>query len=343
MCRWFAYVSATEECLLEDVLVTPAHALTKQVHEHYLPNLIPHESGQFTTEREIAVRNRLFNVDGFGVVWYTATRSSFNGTEGGRPASYHNTQPPLNDVNFRSICENTATKTLFSHIRAATSGNVVVVNNHPFVFGRHTLMHNGDVEHFSLIKRQMIELMDQDCYINVKGVTDSEHFAALYMTYLTEGQGKASWEKEYPVRQMRNAMGKTVDTIVKLQKAVMGDKTLASTLNVATTDGRRLLAIRCHNHATQQPASLYWSTTAGTTLNKKYPNHPDGKHKSMGTKPPKEHGNHVIIASEPTTYEAEQWNLIPKNHCILYEPNGELVIDALEMPEERLAKANDTY
>jgi glutamine amidotransferase len=39
MCRWFAYISPTEPCLLEDVLVTPKHSLAKQVHEHYLPRV----------------------------------------------------------------------------------------------------------------------------------------------------------------------------------------------------------------------------------------------------------------------------------------------------------------
>lgn len=36
---WFAYISPTEPCLLEDVLVTPKHSLAKQVSEHYLPKV----------------------------------------------------------------------------------------------------------------------------------------------------------------------------------------------------------------------------------------------------------------------------------------------------------------
>jgi len=91
MCRWFAYISSTEPCLLEAVLVSmallplrikrqlltilePAHSLTKQVHDHYLPKLLSHDSAvhsEPTTEAEITARNRLFNVDGFGMAWYT--------------------------------------------------------------------------------------------------------------------------------------------------------------------------------------------------------------------------------------------------------------------------------
>lgn len=55
------------------ILVAPAHALSKQVHEHYLPKLLSHDPSAHagpTTEAEITTRNRLFNVDGFGmVVW----------------------------------------------------------------------------------------------------------------------------------------------------------------------------------------------------------------------------------------------------------------------------------
>ena len=89
MCRWFAYVSPSEPCLLEDVLITPAHALSKQVHAHYLPKLISHVPGEETTESEISSRNRLFNIDGFGLAWYSHKREEFvNDTTGPRPALY---------------------------------------------------------------------------------------------------------------------------------------------------------------------------------------------------------------------------------------------------------------
>ena len=57
--------------------------------------------------------------------------------EGLRPALYRAIQPPMNDMNFRSICANTETRVLFAHIRAASGTAIATVNNHPFVFGRH--------------------------------------------------------------------------------------------------------------------------------------------------------------------------------------------------------------
>lgn len=71
MCRWFAYISNTEPCLLEDVLILPKHSLAKQVHDHYLPQLTHYEPDEDrdATKKEIDLRNRLFNIDGLGVAW----------------------------------------------------------------------------------------------------------------------------------------------------------------------------------------------------------------------------------------------------------------------------------
>lgn len=132
-------------------------------------------------------------------------------------------------------------------------------------------MHNGTVSDFISICRDMVDLMDDDSYANIHGSTDTEHFAALYMTYLTDGKGKASWEKQYTVHQMRDAMRKAIGTIVQLQQKKLGDTAKPNSLNLAATDGSQLVAFRVRNHAVEQPPSLYYSTKAGATLNRKYP------------------------------------------------------------------------
>lgn len=76
MISWFAYISATEPCLLEDVLVTPKHSLVKQVSDHYLPNLLPHEHDD-KSENDVKARNVVMNFDGLGVVWYTSSKADF--------------------------------------------------------------------------------------------------------------------------------------------------------------------------------------------------------------------------------------------------------------------------
>jgi glutamine amidotransferase len=339
MCRWFAYISPTEECLLEDVLITPQHSICKQVHSHFLPKLISHVHGEETTQSEISLRNRLQNVDGFGIAWYTPARQSFQvEVTAPHPAIYKHSQPPTNDFIFHSICANTSTTTLFAHIRAATSTAITPINNHPFTFGRHTIMHNGVVTNFNDIRRDLLDTLDKDTYENIKGTTDSEHLAALYITNLTGRGGKATWEKQYPVEEMKKALAATYLSIMQLQAKILGTSTApANSLNVCCTDGEQLIAFRFRNHVEEQPPSLYWSTKAGVTLNRKYPDTHEGGHNPNAVKDAEEHGQHVIVASEPTTYKQEEWDVIEKNHALLVGKDGTARVEKIEIDESLFA------
>ncbi|KAL8686815.1 MAG: hypothetical protein Q9218_006847 [Villophora microphyllina] len=329
MCRWFAYISPEEPCLLSDVLIDPANAISKQCSEHYLPQLLPHgEEHELDDSKDalLKMRNSLLNMDGLGVAWYTNAAESYIKNVGGRrPALYKSQSPPISDFNFRNLCSNTETHCLFAHIRA-TSGSVVTqVNSHPFVFGRHVFMHNGAISNFSNIRRDMTDLFSYDAYCNVLGSTDSEHAAALYITNLTDHGTKDTWEKEYPINEMLNAMNKTVVQIMELQQKQLGDKKTPNSLNFCTTDGKKMVAIRFRNHSTQQPPSLYWSEFAGRTLNQKFPGNPDGADQTneSATKSGDERiGKHTIVASEPTTYDDAEWHLISKNCALTVDEKG---------------------
>lgn len=94
-----------------------------------------------------------------------------------------------------------------------------------------------------------------------------------------------------------------------------------------------MVAMRIRNHATEQPPSLYWSTTQGVVLNRKFPDHPDGKENPLAQKRPEQHGRHVIVASEPTTYDKEEWAVIEKNCAVLVEKDGVARVERMEIPE----------
>lgn len=380
MCRWFAYISASEPCLLEDVLITPAHALSKQVHEHFLPMLLsndPSVHAGHTTQAEITTRNRLFNVDGFGVAWYTPTLTEYSPPIPGttkpslHPALYKSIQPPLHDFVFRSLCANTSTTVLLSHIRATSGSIVAPQNNHPFIFGIHSIMHNGYISSFALVKRSICAAMSQEAYAHIQGGTDTEHFAALFMTNLcpsssnphtlnpysgeeSEAAFPAEWEQYHSAQEMQSALQKTITQIIDIQKSELGSETEPNDLNICITDGRSLVACRFRNHATEQPPSLYWSDRAGVTLNRQFPDHPDGSngphgsghgksangksaaegaegHNPHAKRDAEEHGKHAIIASEPTTYKQREWALIEKNHTISVGPDGNVEFGELKV------------
>lgn len=339
------------------LISTKAHALSKQIHDHYLPKLISHDPNNITSQHEITVRNRLFNVDGFGAAWYTSARADFNEGTGKRPAVYKTSQPPTNDPNFHSICANTATTACFAHIRAATATAVTPVNNHPFTFGRHTIMHNGEIADFIKIKKQLAELIDDEVYASLQGSTDSEHLAALYMTFLikynkqagsepaskSSAGPRASWELQYPATTMADALRDVFITIIALQHRILDINTVeANSLNVAVTDGEQLVAFRFRNHQIEQPPSLYYSTHAGVTLNRKYPDHPNGIENRQAFKKAEEHGKHIIVASEPTTYKQAEWDLIPKNHGVVVDVKGNMKIIPIEVEDILLTSAKTT-
>lgn len=203
-------------------------------------------------------------------------------------------------------------------------------------------MHNGVVSDFSAIRRDMTDLLSFDAYCNVLGSTDSEHAAALYMTNLTSGGDKSSWERPYTLEEMFAAMEKTVVQILQLQHAKLGKAFRPSSLNFCTTDGSKLLAIRFRNHATQQPPSLYWSEFAGRTLNTKFPGHPDGKdllNEEAAWGEDQKIGKHTIVASEPTTYDEKEWHLINRNCALLVDAEG--VETEVELVYDEVLNARD--
>jgi glutamine amidotransferase len=148
-------------------------------------------------------------------------------------------------------------------------------------------MHNGYISSFSKMARHMTNLMSDDAFAHIGGTTDTEHFAALYMSYLTFGippsaegivpeYSNEKWEKQYSTAEILKALQHAINTIIDLQQKALGDQAEPNDLNVCVTDGKQLVATRFRNHPTDQPPSLCYSTTAGVTLNRKYPDHPDG-------------------------------------------------------------------
>ena len=188
----------------------------------------------------------------------------------------------------------------------------------------------------------MSDKLSNATFANVFGSTDSEHLAALYVTCLTDSGDKSAFEREYEVEQMAEAMHKAVSTVIALQQATLGSKRQPNSLNLCATDGVRLVAYRFRNHATSQPPSLYYSTKAGTTLNRKYPDRSDGIEVPGVTdtgKPEGDHGKHLIVASEPSTYRMQDWELIPKNHYVAASPEGKF--DVREIAYENGWDAED--
>lgn len=143
---------------------------------------------------------------------------------------------------------------------------------------------------------------------------------------------------------MTSALRRVVETVIQLQQAALGvDRAQPNSLNLATTDGQRLVAFRVRNHATEQPPSLYYSTVAGATLNRKYPGSADGGEggNAGAWKRREEHGRHVVVASEPSTFDRAEWRLVGKNQAVVVEGDGGVRVVEVGVLEGWNATVND--
>ena len=139
MCRWLAYTGSP--ILLTDVLYTPAHSLIDQSLHSKL--------GAETT-----------NGDGFGVGWYDAAPV---------PGVFRSTEPAWNDQNLRELSDHVTSPLFFAHIRAAIGSAVQQSNCHPFRYGRWLFMHNGFIDGFATIKRDLVLEIDESLFPRDQG------------------------------------------------------------------------------------------------------------------------------------------------------------------------------
>lgn len=117
-------------------------------------------------------------------------------------------------------------------------------------------MHNGAITNFSNLKLELCQKMSKAAYLTIKGGTDSEHMAALYISFLTNFGDELSFQREYSAEQMANAMTSMITTILEMQHAMLGANAQPNSLNLCATDGIKMIACRFRNHATQEPPSL---------------------------------------------------------------------------------------
>ncbi|MHA6642671.1 class II glutamine amidotransferase [Mesorhizobium sp. A623] len=149
MCRWAAYLG--EPVFLEDIVSAPCHSLVAQSHCA--------EQAKTST-----------NADGFGLAWYG---------ERPQPGLYRDILPAWADANLKSLCGQIKSGLFLAHVRASTGGATNRANCHPFVSGRWSFMHNGQILGFDRIRRALEASLPEALYDQLEGGTDSELFFLL--------------------------------------------------------------------------------------------------------------------------------------------------------------------
>ncbi len=161
MCRWLAYSGAP--ILLEEVLFKTEHSLIDQSLS---------ASNSVTTT----------NGDGFGIGWYGSRDV---------PGVYRDIRPAWNDRNLQAIAAQIESQMFLAHVRATTGTPVQRTNCHPFTYGKWLFVHNGSINHFDKLRRDLVFTISPDLFPHIEGSTDSELMFLLALTFGMEGDIEA--------------------------------------------------------------------------------------------------------------------------------------------------------
>lgn len=272
MCRFLFYVG--NPIHLSSLITEPEHSLIRQ---------------SFKSEQ----RKEPLNGDGFGVAWYAPEALP-------DAAVFRSMTPAWSNQNLLCLSKAIKSSCVLAHVRAASVGTSVNESNtHPFVHGPYSFMHNGSVADFWQHRRELLNLLDDEHYQLVRGVTDTE---CLFAHILQEiGQQSA-----VTAEHMAHALESSTARLLGELERVGENKT--SRINAVLSNGKEAVACR-YTTASDQPAeSLYLHTGAIYTCRSGTPKLIEAR----------THEQSVIVASEPLTREGT-WQEVPNNSLVMVD------------------------
>lgn len=247
------------------------------------------------------------NGDGFGIGWYVPEISP-------EPIRYVSVKPAWNDMNLRSMAPKTKAECFFAHVRDASVGAVTELNCHPFQFGPYLMMHNGRIEGFKNIKRPLRAFLAQNIYDWLSGETDTEHFFALFLHHLYKSKSE-----NHQNADIIEALVKAIISLKQLFKAHQPEKHFY--LNLAITDGKKLVACRYDTNPEIEAPTLYYSTGGHFQC-------VDGYCRMVPTNSAE---RSVLIVSERLTEVEEDWHKIPEQHLVVVSENLDVSVIPIEI------------
>jgi predicted glutamine amidotransferase len=154
MCRWMAYRG--QPLLVEMLLYKTKYSLIEQ-------------------SRHARMGVETFNGDGFGLGWYDDDADA--------PGVYRNLLPAWGDRNLAHLAAHIKSRLFLAHVRAATGTPVQDTNCHPFRHGPWLFVHNGAIDRYHEIRRELLLAVDPSLFEVIEGSTDSELMFALALTF----------------------------------------------------------------------------------------------------------------------------------------------------------------
>ena len=170
MCRFFIYYGY-KRSLNEIIYDEYENNFIRQSYLHrngiksYLPNL--------DSEK---ILHSDYNFDGFGFSWLEEEKFLL----------YKNPIPIFHDPNLYTISKLIKSNIIIGHLRACLNCygfNNSFFNCHPFLINNIVMVHNGMVKNFKSYFKKIVNDINDDLLIHLKGDTDSEYLFGLFLTF----------------------------------------------------------------------------------------------------------------------------------------------------------------
>jgi len=282
MCRWIAYIG--KPVMMDTLVSKPAHSLLQQsLHARMLYK----PDGSMDTT----------NGDGFGVGWYM---------DKAEPGLFKVADPAWSNENINEICSQVKSRLFMAHIRAASAGAIQRSNAHPFKYKNWLFQHNGRIENFHVVRRDLQFDIAPDLYSLIKGTTDSETLFLLALTFGLENEPKKAIER-------------TIERVVRACK----ENSIAVDFNFscAFSDGNALYTTRYSS--TDRAHSQYYSTYADCL-------------KSINAESDDVPSSSVVVVSEPLDLSLEHWVEMPIGSFAVFQerallPGTKIAIESLNV------------
>jgi glutamine amidotransferase len=268
MCRWNAYFG--QPLVIDELLFRTPHGLIDQA--------LHSRMGVETT-----------NGDGFGIGWYMPERPD-------DPARYRSVSPAWNDANLRDLASHIASPLFLAHIRATTGTPVQQTNCHPFKHGRWLFVHNGVINGFHEMRRDLLLAVGPALFDGIAGSTDSE---ALFYLALTFGL------EDDPLPAVERAVG--------FVEATARDRGIEHPvqMTLGITNGERLWAIR---YSSEGRSRTLFMSADSASVRALHPDNPRFEHLTDEDR---------LIVSEPLSDLPGVWNEIPESTAVIVQPGAD--------------------
>jgi len=225
------------------------------------------------------------NGDGFGVGWY--------GTHGA--GAYRSIQPAWNDRNLKHLAQHIESPLYLAHVRASSGAPVQQTNCHPFKHEEWMMVHNGLINSFGAVKRDLIVQLDAESVAAIEGSADSE---VLFHLALAGGL------REEPVTALEHAVGAA--------ERALRDRGIEPDIqaSIGVSDGQTLWAVR---YASKGPARTLFHSADVDTMKEMYPDRTRLQEMREGD---------TIVVSEPLVQLPGAWHEIDEGCALTIGPGG---------------------